>query len=465
MKSVIQNLQLKRARFSAFNVIGQGSNLKFNICPYLLQSAQFLPWKLNLESNLLKRIKQAISDIPVNLVSQEFRYLLLKRVRFNEFPEVDRLSVNIVCDLRNCISCASYEPMNSVRLIRSKFSIQNEHVSGALLGVQNMKGEIFTSQLNQGLTTFQTRIRLIMRFVSMIENLKYDKITNPSFSQELGFDEIHTTPIKYFFLRKLKNRLFTKGDWKLQVRSQFSKNEWVDLQVPKDISLADPFLVAKTNTFFAEGFKRGRKYGTLYLGNLQGDQITHLVEVLDTGSHISFPFVFEDDEKVLVIPEMTSNKFQKIYLKNGDSLLHFTDIQIDYAVYDPVLFSYEGKFIIIGSKRMPNDAFGSRALVAFSSTDLSGEWSTVSGFLIWSDEQGRNAGFDPNSSELYTQSICWGIYGHHVNKSKIRINLDDQEELQIQISASSMFMALPKLRTHHYVKNEGIELRDLRPLV
>ena len=26
-------------------------------------------------------------------------------------------------------------------------------------------------------------------------------------------------------------------------------------------------------------------------------------------------FVFEDDEKVLVIPEMTSNKFQKIYLK------------------------------------------------------------------------------------------------------------------------------------------------------
>lgn len=87
------------------------------------------------------------------------------------------------------------------------------------------------------------------------------------------------------------------------------------VKLPKGQFWADPFLYRHQGELyvFFENYSYKKRSGKISCGKIQGKEITDVVDVLDLDYHLSYPFVFEEDNHVYMIPETHQNKRMELY--------------------------------------------------------------------------------------------------------------------------------------------------------
>ena len=109
------------------------------------------------------------------------------------------------------------------------------------------------------------------------------------------------------------------------------------VKLPKNEFWADPFLIEyKNETFiFFENYSYKTKKGIISCGKIDiNNNVSNVVDVLDLDYHLSYPFVFEENGDVFLMPESKSNKRLEIYRS--------TNFPNDWELYST---AFEGEMV------------------------------------------------------------------------------------------------------------------------
>ncbi len=87
------------------------------------------------------------------------------------------------------------------------------------------------------------------------------------------------------------------------------------VKVPDDEFWADPFLFLYQNDhyIFFESYSYISKRGKICCGKVKDDQLVDVIDVLDLDYHLSYPFIFEEDNQIFMMPETGQNKRLELY--------------------------------------------------------------------------------------------------------------------------------------------------------
>lgn len=206
-----------------------------------------------------------------------------------------------------------------------------------------------TSELNGGLVidkaffnyhwSFVKTNRLILEAsVSLLfKNLKLLQIGNYSPTESIVYyNSPYKTPnlaniIKYIFgfYSKLGSKIFGRMKYLLfGIRYDcwtlcIGKGDFLNstlfrlnpIKLPKHEFWADPFIFnyEDDNYIFFENYNYSSKIGKISCGRIKDNELVDITVVLDLDYHLSYPFIFEEDGDIFLMPETSGNKRLEIY--------------------------------------------------------------------------------------------------------------------------------------------------------
>lgn len=215
--------------------------------------------------------------------------------------------------------------------------------------------------------------------------------------------------------------------------------------IPKSFEkfYADPFLLNSNDgniKILFEEFKFEEEYGKIALLTLNKklNKINEKI-LLDTKSHLSYPFIFAENNKYYIFPEAAkSGKLSCYEYDPQNEKLSFLKNILDMPLLDSTILKHEGKYWILGSLGNNTSTYN---LYAFFSDSLLGSYTPHSGNPIKSGLDGvRSAGNYINASgTIYrpTQN-CKNKYGESITLNKINklteIDVLEEPYMFIQIN-------------------------------
>ncbi|RDJ32161.1 MAG: hypothetical protein DWQ18_09425 [Crenarchaeota archaeon] len=92
-------------------------------------------------------------------------------------------------------------------------------------------------------------------------------------------------------------------------------HKFKEIRPPEDRFWADPFVLFRDNTYFVffEEFIYGDKGNISYLTIDENEVISEPKRILEESYHMSYPYIFEYDNSIFMIPETHSNKTIDLY--------------------------------------------------------------------------------------------------------------------------------------------------------
>lgn len=140
---------------------------------------------------------------------------------------------------------------------------------------------------------------------------------------------------------------------------------------------ADPFPLVTDNgeiKILLEEFSQDLQYGTISLLTLN-QNFSHIgnKKLLDTNSHLSYPFTFSDGNRIYVFPESKQNGKLSCYEydQKNESLNFLQDI-INLPLLDSTILKHNGKYWVFGA--LANEETGYE-LNVFYSDDILGPYN------------------------------------------------------------------------------------------
>ncbi len=177
---------------------------------------------------------------------------------------------------------------------------------------------------------------------------------------------------KALFLAKMLYKMFIPMQWVIVYKQiDDAKGRWHKIIPPKEVFQADPFIIFKNNKYyvFYEELKFADYHGYLAVAELdiKSGKLTHAKTILKLDYHLSYPFVFEENNTFYMIPESGDNHSIDLYectsfpyqwqkkktlidniqavdstlLKHDDAWYLFTSEKITGAYYDDELSIYK----------------------------------------------------------------------------------------------------------------------------
>lgn len=123
-----------------------------------------------------------------------------------------------------------------------------------------------------------------------------------------------------------------------------------------DRYLADPFLdpTGRTNVALVEDYNYASHRGVISAIDLQGDRTAR--QVLDTGVHASYPFLFEFQGEIYCTPETYQAREVRLYkaVRWPDQWVLVGTVLQDVPALDPTLFEYENRWWLFCSIEGPH---------------------------------------------------------------------------------------------------------------
>lgn len=166
---------------------------------------------------------------------------------------------------------------------------------------------------------------------------------------------------------------------------------------PPGAFLADPFAIRHDGRdyLFVEEFPFDTRKGVISAYALVGDRAERIGKVLEEPYHLSFPFVFEHDGEMFMVPESGADRSIRLYRSSafpgGWSLAKI--LISDVAAVDNMLFRHEGRWWLLTTIQGDGPALNNAELHAFYADDLFGEWTAHKANPIVLDaKKGRNGG-------------------------------------------------------------------------
>jgi hypothetical protein len=153
------------------------------------------------------------------------------------------------------------------------------------------------------------------RDISFIENFK-----TPSITQLFQYQSNYFLNFGKGFIKRLLSKFGGhEASWTLFI----GKGNFLDADLTKIISVnkpknefwADPFLFAfqKEYYIFFEKFPYSTARGILACGKVKGNDLIEVMDVLDLEYHLSYPFIFEEEGEIYLMPETNANNRLEIY--------------------------------------------------------------------------------------------------------------------------------------------------------
>jgi hypothetical protein len=148
----------------------------------------------------------------------------------------------------------------------------------------------------------------------------------PSFYQSLNYSLKTYSAIIFRKLKRSIYRAFGVGDyydvWKLHIGKGNMDNsvlgESKTIEPPRNEFWADPFLFEykkKTYVFF-EIYEYSKDKGKISVGIIEDDEIIEVTDCIDVDYHLSYPFLFEHENELFMIPETSQMKRLEIWKCN-----------------------------------------------------------------------------------------------------------------------------------------------------
>ncbi|MBY0145909.1 hypothetical protein [Neobacillus niacini] len=268
---------------------------------------------------------------------------------------------------------------------------------------------------------------------------------------------------------KIKSRVFYE-QWFLAFKKQNGKKgNYTIIKPPLDRFYADPFIIKKDNkTFiFFEEFIYRKGKGDISV--LEIDSETNIssepITVLDKSYHLSYPFLYEWEDDIYMIPETSGNRTIELYKANKFPYeWELVKVLIDdINAVDATIIHYNNRFwmftnvFIDGSSSLDE-------LHIFYSDNLFGEWKPHQMNPVVSNaSSARPAGniFLKEGKLIRPSQDCSFSYGYSVKFNEI-VELTEEAYIEELLSEMKPNWLKNNKGTHTYNFNEDYEIIDGR---
>ncbi|MEO7998074.1 MAG: hypothetical protein ABI852_11550 [Gemmatimonadaceae bacterium] len=246
---------------------------------------------------------------------------------------------------------------------------------------------------------------------------------------------------------------------------------FIELASPRNHYYADPFVVARDGrTFiFLEDYDYKTKRGTLAHVEVHADNtVSPLHTVLDLPYHLSYPFVFELDNKMYMIPESASNKTVDLYEATSfpDHWTHVKTLQSGIRAYDVTLLIRDGVYWWFASV-VDRGTASCDELFLFYSASLTGDWTPHPLNPIVSDvRRARPAGkfFERDGKLIRPSQDCSLSYGGAMQLNEVLV-LNKTQYVEQPVSRIDPDWMSGLVGTHTINQDAGLHVLDGRKRV
>jgi len=255
------------------------------------------------------------------------------------------------------------------------------------------------------------------------------------------------------FAIHLLDKIFKKRQWMLlyNFRKDFNilqKIDFYEIFPPVSGFWADPFPFFYKGEYyiFFEELEYKVQKGFLSVLKIGRDRsISKISRILELDSHLSFPFIFEHNGSVYLMPE--SQKSGKLQLYEAEIFpekwTHKANLLDDFKGVDTVLKKLGDFWWLFTTLKANNDVSGHEELHIYYAADLfSGEWRPHAKNPVLSDARvGRNPGaiIEQGGVLFRTSQYSGSVYGRGLSVSQIKkltVNEYEEELLDINFANS-----------------------------
>ena len=243
-------------------------------------------------------------------------------------------------------------------------------------------------------------------------------------------------------------------------------SDYLLMPCPKDRFYADPFLFEKDGkTFlFFEDFRYAEGRAVISYCELEPDGTTGSpVEVLRRPYHLSYPFIFEYEGEIYMIPETKENRKVELHRATSFPTTWVCEAELLSDIYavDATIQKVNGKFWMFAG--VSNGKYSnSDELCLFFADALAGPWTPHRNNPVSSDvRRSRPAGalFYDEGRLIRPSQDCGKAYGYALVFSEI-LTLTESEYKERLISRIEPDVVVGCIGTHTYNRTEQFEVID-----
>ena len=308
---------------------------------------------------------------------------------------------------------------------------------------------------------------------TLYDSTKYNNTIElePGFYRFLLYPSLHYLYIFYHFF--LKNIFLKRNKWTIGFKyfDDIESHQIKDLNimpVKKNQFLADPFIYEYNNTHyvFLESFHTNNKRGTIEVYKINGRSMDFVGEALNENFHLSFPFLFNHQGHIYMIPETSEINEVRIYKCVNFPLdwQHVSTPLTNISAADSIILNNDDCWYILTNVDTFKIGDHCSELHIFSSKDLfSSEWKPNKlNPIVTNPDFARNGGLLFCKDEILRVSQTHSFLEYGAGRSISKINLIS--DFNYNESLISKYLAKEDGFTgsHHMSINKDYFLTDLK---
>ena len=308
------------------------------------------------------------------------------------------------------------------------------------------KGECATQKtflLNQYNVFCESNDFISKSIVKILKEQKIDSVGTSSINNNsilkspsfyFTFKYIFLT-LKLFFIISFQKFILKKQQiWEISYdRNHFDKINYQNIKKIKNLPghfFGDPFVLERNKkhyVFVEDYIKKDSKAVISVIEIDDKDNHNHFTNIIEEDFHLSFPFIFEYENDLFMVPESSENKDIRLYkcLKFPNIWTYCYNLISNIHAADTIIFKKSNLYWLLTTSSKNND-YSSQLNIFYSDNPLSQSWIPHKNNPVKYDiNNGRNGGLIiDNNGELIRaiQTFDYNKYGQNQYGRKINLN-------------------------------------------
>jgi hypothetical protein len=282
-----------------------------------------------------------------------------------------------------------------------------------------------------------------------------------------------------YFKRRLKFKIKTKflmnqnkPSWRVGYRKLKDNHGKIEIisTINDEEFVADPFVITRNgkNYVFVEKMNAENGLGQIAALELSDFGTSLSKIVLAEKFHMSFPFIFEFESGMFMVPETSASNSIRIYecVDFPYQWKFKVEALSGLRAADPMIFYHEGLWwLLCNTDRTGVNSFCLELSIFYSRNPLAGDWLAHSkNPVIDGSTVARNAGLLEEAGRIVRLAQRQGFleYGAGLETFEI-LNLTSEQYDETPIVDANVDALKQKVSGHHYDRNSEIEVFDIKP--
>ncbi|KJG60428.1 hypothetical protein UA42_15685 [Photobacterium kishitanii] len=275
----------------------------------------------------------------------------------------------------------------------------------------------------------------------------------------------------YFFILLVKLfivKFFMPNQWVMAYR-KIGEIKWKFIKYEKNELMADPFIYYKDSEYYifyeALNYDVNRGYINVGILDQENDCLKNVKTIISNDYHFSFPFIFEYEGCLYIVPESSENRTIDLY-KCVDFPYDWKKVKTlinNISAVDTILHFENNQCYLFTSEKVDGCTYNDELSLYTSNDLLNDDFVRIEESPIVTDVAlARNAGdFIHDKNKYYRVSQdCSRRYGFKVNMMRVNSFNNYNESLEYKLDLPKKAIAM-----HTYNKTNDIEIVDLKILL